>query len=830
MARDSSPRFRLVLLALGGLAAACGPAPVEPSRPTTPAPRPSSLPVAGPPSVPLRNGICPGDLATAAPDRGWFALGASAPPTAATPAPSPGVVSPSAGPGAFPSAVYDAEGRLVVAWAEAPGVQVRRLEGGHFRELPPITARNVDGFDGPKLTRDASGRPLVYFFEDQRPRVVRIEGNTLVDLSPKSPPPARFFGVRGPPRIVTCLAVVVPVARTRLVVDGEGRPLVGWTEAGPTSMRAVVHRWTGAAWVTWSHPGIGEIDDCAPNSAGIHLTADPKGQPYIAFRKDRAYRVLVGSGGGGFREEATLVPERDAAHMSEPWITFGPKNVRFRAWNESVLQGGHWHNRVQVWRSDEKGSRPLKQPADRPLTGQIVGFGGGERPRIAVLDKDARHAELRFVAWENDAPVELTGGPGAAQFSTAQTHAFPSVALPEGSAPPAVVYRGGTEVAVRVWSEGAYRAPGGGDAEAEDGLGRGVAEGVPPALAMRGGKVAVAWLTPGAFPSVVVRQWTGCRWETAPAIPVQPDERPGPGLRPALTIDAEGRVLLVYSTTAARAMVAARWATATSWELLHVPRNGPAPGGSHAPAALAFGVEVEPSGEPVFAWADRVHGKLETARYLGPEKGFRLISSDPAPVVIEPAMTTDDTGRAVVGMLDWQRRSAFVGYVRRIQDDRFVEVPPWTSPPTPNSGFPPERFDLAAGPAGALALAFRWNRDDPPYVALWNGSSWNTISAPGVAGVVGDAPGPGGSPAITFDEAGGLRVAYADRASGEILVKRFFGGAWSESEVGGSAKDSVSRSEAASVDPVIAASGGAVCVAWSERAGGEGRVLVRCRK
>lgn len=115
------------------------------------------------------------------------------------------------------------------------------------------------------------------------------------------------------------------------------------------------------------------------------------------------------------------------------------------------------------------------------------------------------------------------------------------------------------------------------------------------------------------------------------------------------------------------------------------------------------------------------------------------------------------------------------------------------------------------------------------YVALFEGSSWTTIAAPGAAGA-GDLPGPGGNPAITFDDAGGLRLAYSDNTSDEILVERFVGGAWSTNEAGATPGDSVSRSEAASVDPAIAASGGAVCVAWTEREGGEGRVLLRCRR
>ncbi|MDI3288046.1 hypothetical protein [Polyangium sp. 15x6] len=759
------------------------------------------------------------------PDRGWFALGTSAPPSSATPAPSPGVVSPSAGPGATPSAVYDAEGRLVVAWAAAPGVRLRRLEGGRFQDLPPISAQNVGGFGAVMLARDSAGRVLVYFFEDTRARVHRIEGNTVVDLSPKTPPPARVFSIPGPPRIVACPALIQPIAPAQLAVDGEGRPMVAWAEAGIGAMRAVVHRWTGAAWVTWSFPGIGPIDDCAPHTKSVTLTPDPKGHPYITFRDKRAISVLAWTG-SAFTTESSLLPEHDAIYMSDPWLAFGPKNVHWKAWNEQITGNGGLRYRVHVWRSDEKGSREAKQPADRPLFGQILAFAGGARPRIAVLDTSGTRSELRVVAWENDTPVELTGDPGAADFPPARSHGSPSVALPEGSAPPAVVYRGGNEIAARIWSAGAYHAPGGA-AEPEDGLGRGVAEGIAPALAMRGGKIAVAWLVDGAKRTIVVRRWTGCAWETAPELPLEPG-RPGSGLRPAITIDAEGRVLLVFSTSAGGAMVVARWG-GRSWELLHVPRNGAAPGGHHAGQALAFGVEMDGSGAPVVAWADRANGKLGLSRHLEQGQDFRLISSDHAPVYITPAMTTDGAGRPVVGMLDWKDRSAFVGYTRRLEGDRFVDLPPWTSAATPNSGFPPERFDLAAGPSGEVALAFRWNPAEAPYVALFKGSSWTTLSAPGAAGA-GDAPGPGGSPAITFDKAGGLRLAYADRASGEVLVKRFVGGAWSTNEAGATPGDSVSQSEGASVDPAIAASDEAVCVAWSEREGGEGRVLLRCRR
>ncbi|WP_170229823.1 hypothetical protein [Polyangium fumosum] len=822
MARASSPRRRLVFLALGSLAAGCGPAPAKPSQPATSAPRASSLPVAA--SAPRPLVLCPGALAEPPSDRAWFALGTSAPPSSATPAPSPGVVSPSAGSGATPSAVYDAEGRLVVAWAAAPGVRLRRLEGGRFQDLPPISAGNVGGFGIVLLTRDSAGRVLVSFFEDARVRVHRIEGSAVVDLSPKTPPPTRGFSVPGPPRIVTCPAMIQPIAPSQLAVDGEGRPLVAWAEPGIGAMRAVVHRWTGTAWVTWSFPGIGPIDDCAPHTQSITLTSDPKGHPYITFRKDRAISVVAWTG-SAFTLESTLVPKHDAISMGDPWIAFAPKNVRWKAWNEQTADNGVLRYRVHVWWSDEKGSREAKQPADRPLFGQILAFAGGSRPRIAVLDTSGQRSELRVVAWENDTPVELTGGPGAADFPPARSHGSLAVALPEGSAPPAVVVRGGSEIAARIWSAGAYHAPGGA-AEPEDGLGRGVAEGIPPAIAMRGGKVAVAWLVDGAKRTIVVRRWTGCTWETAPELPLEPG-RPGSGLRPALTIDAEGRVLLVFSTSAGGAMVVARWGGG-SWEILHVARKEGAPGGPHAGQTLVFGVEMDESGAPVVGWADRAKSKLGLSRFLEQGQALRLISSDPAPVYITPAMTTDGAGRPVVGMLDWQI-GAFVVYTKRLEGDRFVALPPWTSPPTPNSGFSPERFDLAAGPSGELGLAFRWDPAEAPYVALFKGSSWTTVLAPGMAGA-GDAPGPGGSPALTFDEAGALHVAYTDRASGEVLVKRFVGGAWSPNEAGATPGDSVSRSEGASVDPAIAASGEAVCVAWSEREGGEGRVLLRCRR
>ncbi|MDI1483331.1 hypothetical protein [Polyangium sp. y55x31] len=817
MARDPAPRRRLLFLALGSLVAGCGPSPAQPSQPA-----PRSANVAATTQTGSAPSVCPDVLAETAPDRGWFALGASAPSSSATPAPNSGIVSPTAGTPIDPVAMYDAEGRLVVAWAEAPGVRWRRLEGAQFRDLPSIPAKHYGGFPEPMLTRDAQGRVLLYFFEEARVRVFRLDGANVQDLSPKTPPPAREFGIPGPPRAIACPAVAWPSAPSRLVVGGDGRPIVGWAEAGLGAMKAVVHRWTGAAWVSWSFPDIGPVDFCAPSRKSITLAADPKGHPYISFQKDRAV-IIAAWNGSAFRVESTLVPEHDATYMSDPRLAFGPKNVRFHAWNEQITQNGVSRERVHVWRSDEKGSRILKQPADRPLVGQIVAFGGGDRPRIAVLDRSGPRPELRFVAWDNEVPVELTGGPGGADFMPANTHGFPVAALPEGSAPPAVVYRGRNEIAVRVWSAGSYHAPGAAAAENE-GLGQGVAEGVPPAIAMRRGKVAVAWLGSGATPAIVVRRWTGCAWETAPALPPETG-RPGAGYRPAIALDAEGRVLLAYSTANAAAMVAARWAGA-AWELLPAPNGTVAPGGDPVRQALAVGVEVEGTGTPVFAWTDRTKGTFALARLES--SGIRLISSDRGPIFIPPSMTTDGAGRVVVGMLDHTDRDPFVGYTRRLEGDRFVDLPPWTSPPRPVN-CPAEGFELAAGASGEVALAFRCSPAVGTYVALFKGSSWTTIAAPGTAGA-GDLPGPGGNPAITFDDTGGLRLAYSDNTSGEILVKRFVGSAWSTNEVGASPGDSVSRSDAASVDPAIAASGGAVCVAWTERDGGEGRVLLRCRR
>ncbi|MDC3962632.1 hypothetical protein [Polyangium jinanense] len=414
-----------------------------------------------------------------------------------------------------PVAIYDAEGRLVVAWAEAPGVRLRRLEGGRFQDLPPIAAEQYRGFPELMLTRDKQGRVLVSFLEDLRPRVFRVDGTRVQDLSPKTPPPARVFDIPGPPRAVACPAVAHPVPQSQLVVDGDGRPMVAWAEPGLRAMKAVVHRWTGSAWVTWTLPEIGPLDPCAPASKSITLTAHPKGHPYITFRKDKAF-IVEAWNGRSFYVESTLIPEHDTLYMGDPWLAFGPQNVRFNAWNERVAQGGVLRERVRVWRSDEKGSRIMKQPAARPLVGQIVAFAGGERPRIALLDMSGPRPELRFVAWETDAPIELTGGPDAADFPPAKSYGFPAVALPEGSAPPAVVYRTENAIAARVWSAGSYRAPGAA-AETNEELGRGVAEGVPPAIVMHGGP---------------------------------------------------------------------------SWQILHDPRKGAAPGGQHAGRALAFGVEM----------------------------------------------------------------------------------------------------------------------------------------------------------------------------------------------------------------------------------------------
>lgn len=799
MALADSSVAPLVALLAGLATLGCGPRAAPSSR--APAPPPSASPalVAAPAPACVPAPARPTDAP-------WFAVGASAPLGFPAALPDAATATASVWHSAQPVAVRDAEGRIVVAWGSPSGVLSRAFTGGRWVDLPPIPIANAESFAlSPALALDRQRRPIAYFFEGERVRVFRLEGSSWNDTSPRSNPPARRFSPpSGPQRTVACPAVVTPVAPTSLAVDAEGRPVIAWAEPGPERMRLIVFRFTGAAWASSLHPDIGPVNLCAPHSMPVSLSLDPEGKPLVVYRDDRAMKGLYWNG-RRFTEHFTYLPPHETVYGGVTQIAFSPSGALWLATSDRVQAGPKILDHIDVGHLFDNEDPRAKIPPDRPLLGQVLAFEVPKDPLVAAYEYRDGAARIRVVSLEPSGLRELTGKPEEQVWQGTIGSVWPAVVLPHQNEPPVIVHRvsaiGDTAIVAQEWAPGGFRALGGPPADVTA-LGEGIVEGDPPAISMRNGRIAVAWLSEGTSPSIAVRLWDGCTWQSLPPIAAKPNalfqHRP-----PFISLDASGMPVVAWSTGAARLRGGA-------WEALDLAALQSQGIGS---GALSCGLVVGEGDTPTLGFAGP-SGSATASR-----KGDTWIVEAPyrGPLGTMPALAEDTDGRAVVGTLEWKERNAFVLYVRRLEGSRWVDLPPWTGPQTSQSGFPPDRVALTAGPAGRVAFAFRRSTGEPATLSEWNGSSWSPIST----------IGPGGHPSLAYDAAGRLHVAFSDRASGEIHVKRLSAGAFVDAP-GAPAPRGISATEARSVDPAMASDGDLLCVVWSETSVGRGRVLLRC--
>lgn len=771
----------------------------------------------------IADSLLPACAAPMAPPSGqaWFAVSGSAPPAFPAPSEDTGTVAASAPLFAQPSAAYDEAERLVVVWPSEKAVEARRFSQGKWETLPSIPAPGATAEVpiSPALAVDRNHRPLVYFWEKERIRVYRLEGSSFRDISPRKAPPKRTFAEPASSEPIACPAVLHQVAPTAVALDKDGNPAVAWAEPGPGSMRFVVHRYTGSAWVSSQQAGLGPIDYCAPHSRKVHLFMDPKGAPRVFWYEDRAIREYAWNG-SRFSEIMTSVPQGSTAWLRNPWIAFDDTD---KAWYASVARDVgivKVEDRVRVSYYDGKTYQAMPDPEGTPLRGEILAFEGGVRPRIALYEELDGVRRIRVLAAENHVWKELSGKPEETAWRGSVGSVWPSVALPLTNAPPVIVYRaaslGTTALLAQEWAPGGYRPLGGQGASAS--LGEGIAEGERASIAMRDEEIAVAWLNAGAKPTLSARYWNGCAWTELPTIE-QASGSPILPRRPFVALDANGEPWIAWM---AQALNIAHFHQ-NRWETVSAPDSDQLKMG--APRFL-YGFALDAEGAPVLG----VGGGQGAVAGLFAKGNWQFEASYLQPLHAIPALALDAERNPVLATLEWNERAHFRVYVRRHEKGHWVDLPPWESAKTEQSGFPPESVLVAGGPAGRVAMSFRRNQAAPASLAEWDGKAWTTHSDPEAKTASNpSAPGPGGDVSLAYDAAGRLLVAYSDRDSAEILVKRYEAGSWADI-AGSSAPPGISATAARSVDPVLAHAQGKTCVLWSDVQAGTGRVLMRCHQ
>ena len=809
-------RTTLSLFALGALA--CGP---HPNPPTTPPPEPikSASPVASAPAI-ATEAPCPkGSSAPDASRPAWFALEHSAPPNWPALAKSTGTVSASVALYAQPSAVRDAQDRLVVVWGSETALLSRRFNAGQWEDLLPIQASGLNGMPAsPAVSRDRERRPLVYFAEKDRIRVLRLEGSSWVDISPRAAPPQRKYPSPPLSHPVPCPAVVTQPAPTSVALDLDGHPALAWAEPGPVNMRFVVHRYTGAAWVSHQLSGIGDVNPCTPHSLAVTLVMDPKGLPRVFVPEDRVIRGFSWNG-SRFADFLSVVWPREVISTRDLRITFDETGSSWLASSERSLDGQKYVDRIRVSRFRGQTYEDLPQPKNRPLGGQILAFEGGAHPSLALYESLDGAPRIRMVSFENDAWKELTGEPQETLWAGTVGSVWPSVVFPAGKEPPVIVHRasalGDTAIVAQEWSRGSFRALGV-DPQEQGALGEGIVEGQPASIAMRDGTIAVSWLNTNEKPRVSTRLWSGCAWKSLPDI-----EPSGPlpswHRGPFVTLDSSNAPILGWSTTSINL---SRYRN-QAWETIAAPAPNSAQFGN---SKYVYGLAMDAKDTLAVGFGG---GNGSTMGLLQGEKWNLELTATLPPHAV-PAVSVDGERRPLVATLFWKDRTTFMIYVRRHDAEHWVDITPWQSATTDTGGFPPESVTVAGGPDGRLAIGFRRNRAAVPTLAEWNGSAWTTLTdSESKAPADASAPGPGGNVSLVYDQAGRLVVAWSDRDSGEILVKRLESGHFVQLD-GASAPPGISSTQGRSVDPVLTQADGRICVVWSDLAGGRGQVLLRC--
>jgi hypothetical protein len=716
---------------------------------------------------------------------------------------NPTIVAPVVARNGQPSAVTDAQGRLTVAWPAPDGaVHVRRLAGDRWEDLPAIPARLPSATPlRSALALGKGGEPLIAVLDDGGVRVLRWDGARYEELSPSAPPPARITNNIDRSLVCRSATFVNDVSAQNFAVDGDGHPFLSWAEPAGLTMRLVVTRHDGRAWQTSFFSGAAPIDPCMPLFLPAAIALGPKGSATVITSDGGAGASVFRAGDGRIEQLPALGFEGRGRTFPLPRLAVDAGGRPWIAWPMERLDGGQFVQTTEVRRLEGKQWKTLPTPAIDKSSDRVdvLSFTGGERPALALYHEGSPGAHVRVLQWNGDVPALRAGGTDGGVVSPGvRRMEQPLVAVPPADGPVAVVFRmAGLEdgsLHVRRFLDGAYRAPG-----AADGPPARLGEVKPadrsPRIAMRAGRVAVAFWSGDR---VTVRRHDGCAWESLPDI-TDPE-----GAYPYLAIDGHGRPLVAWAGR--EAVVVRRYADG-AWEDLHAKVDGP-------PKQLGLvSLIVDAADAPVIGTYDWQRGLFRVMRQDG-DTWKPLLEEDVDEASMLPVLSRDAAGALLLATVSKNKQKEISLHVRRRVGERWEELRPWTAPAQT-----PILVNMRMADDAEPLLAFQAYEQKAPWVLQWNGSSWEELSAPGLAGAPRGKLG-----GIAIDATGAPIVAFANPLTGEIETQRYVTG-WSPW-----AGPSVSASEAPSLWPSMAVSGDALCVTWTEPTGGSANVLLRCHR
>lgn len=293
---------------------------------------------------------------------------------------------------AFSAAVaVDPQGRPLVAWDEANAagsdVYVARFEGETWRQL------------GEGLSLDPTllvGSPALALTPDGDPVVAWSEGGDAFD-----PEVASWVYVKrfrdGRWELLGDGSLNVDADRRTgfptLAVDGDGRPVVAWSERVSGTTRLFVKRWSGDAWQLLGGPLY------ADSHRGVQMSSlgiDPANRPVVAWDERSSFpsenHVFVGRFEG---EDWELLGEGpiDLGREHEaliPSLAVAPDGRPLVAWHERATGGGVF---LVVKRYHQGAWEVLEEPVES------WGNGSGLMASLAV-DADGR----LLLAWQRRTP------------------------------------------------------------------------------------------------------------------------------------------------------------------------------------------------------------------------------------------------------------------------------------------------------------------------------------------------------------------------------------------------------------------------------------------
>ncbi len=740
----------------------------------------------------------------------WFALDGSAP------APEPrrlsvGGVLPTSEDTPSVALGVDADGRPILAWSETyAGHQTiylsrhspdgweglaRSNEGaGLARALSPSLPSLPNPY--PKLAglfTDRAGKLLVAMKTLDRAHVLRWSGTAWEDLSP---PPFPKIRDRLPATSVLCpAAACFNPSGPELALDRAGHPVVTATESDGRVTRAVVLRWTGAKWQKLVGPVIGAWDPCGCDRTTYQFAIDDSGRPAIAWV---AQGRIEGAAwrGGAWRELGSLpAPSWGAALAFDdggPWLALADSSG------------------LKVYRHGATSWELAPGPA---VTGTLLRFEGGKRPWIAIQSAAGNVARVTLQEWDGATFRPVPEGSADHSVALGSNAGHPTVA--RGADSWYLAWGGGRQIQVRAWSQRAWTGVGS-DAPAVASLSD-ERSASAPSLAFSLGQPVVAWAAQDGPQqhSLVVRRYTGERWETLAPPPILE----GPVGRPLLAADRKGRLIAAWAVADPSTAIA-RW-DAGAWQVLLAPR--PREGRSAVDASQsATALLIGEDDEPIVAWSVRRNGPGEVyvSRWDGGE--WRVIHQQTPGVAI--GLASDLHRRLLVATLEWEGNAPTqtLRVVRQRDGGDLVAA-------APPLGFtreaqPPENLYLSATRGGGLLVAWIDPGSENVRVYHWDGSAWRDLRVPDLH----VAPASSSPLTLATDSAGLPILGWSDPV-GEVRLRRWSGRAWEEVE-GATTGGGVSNSEPDSVSPSVSAGANLLCVAWREQIRSAWAALLRCQR